>query len=55
MAIAFCNQRPFVTSSIIGATSIDQLSLNLGAADIELGAEVLEDIQSVYRNHPIPY
>jgi aryl-alcohol dehydrogenase-like predicted oxidoreductase len=44
-----------VTSSIIGATSIDQLALNIGAADIELGAEVLEDIQSVYRNHPIPY
>jgi aryl-alcohol dehydrogenase-like predicted oxidoreductase len=55
MAIAFCNQRPFVTSSIIGATSLDQLALNLGAADLDLGAEVLEDIQSVYRNHPIPY
>jgi aryl-alcohol dehydrogenase-like predicted oxidoreductase len=55
MAIAFCNQRPFVTSSIIGATSLDQLALNLGAADVDLGAEVLEDIQSVYRNHPIPY
>ena len=27
MAIAFCNQRPFVTSSIIGATSIEQLAL----------------------------
>jgi len=55
MAIAFCNQRPFVTSSIIGATSIDQLALNLGAADIELSAEVLEEIQGVYRKHPIPY
>jgi aryl-alcohol dehydrogenase-like predicted oxidoreductase len=44
-----------VTSSIIGATSLDQLALNLGAADIDLGDEVLEDIQSVYRNHPIPY
>ena len=55
MAIAFCNQRPFVTSSIIGATSLDQLALNLGAADLDLGAEVLEDIQSVYRDHPIPY
>ena len=55
MAIAFCNQRPFVTSSIIGATSLDQLALNLGAADLDLGAEVLEDIQSIYRSHPIPY
>ena len=55
MAIAFCNQRPFVTSSIIGATSIEQLRTNLGAADLELDAAVLEDIQSVYRQHPIPY
>ena len=55
MAIAFCNQRPFVTSSIIGATSVEQLAINLGAADLELGEEVLEDIQAVYRRHPIPY
>ena len=55
MAIAFCNQRPFVTSSIIGATNLDQLAINIGAADLDLEAEVLEDIQSVYRNYPIPY
>lgn len=55
MAIAFCNQRPFVASSIIGATSIEQLAVNLGAADIVLGENVLEDIQAVYRRHPIPY
>jgi aryl-alcohol dehydrogenase-like predicted oxidoreductase len=55
MAIAFCNQRPFVTSSIIGATNLDQLAVNIGAADLELDAEVLEDIQNVYRNYPIPY
>ena len=55
MAIAFCNQRPFVTSSIIGATSLEQLEVNLGAADLELGEDVLDDIQSVYREHPIPY
>ncbi len=55
MAIAFCNQRPFVTSSIIGATSLQQLAINLAAADLELDAEVLEDIHSVYRRYPIPF
>ena len=55
MAIAFCNQRPFVTSTIIGATSIEQLATNLGAADLELGSEVLDDIHRVYRRHPVPY
>lgn len=55
MAIAFCNQRPFVTSSIIGATSIEQLAINLGAAELELSDEVLAEIHDVYRNYPIPY
>ena len=55
MAIAFCNQRPFVTSSIIGATSIAQLEVSLGAAEVELDAEVLEDIYQVYRRYPVPY
>ncbi len=55
MAIAFCNQRPFVTSSIIGATSIEQLENDLGAARIELTGEVLDDINAVYRRHPIAY
>lgn len=55
MALAFCNQRPFVTSSIIGATSIEQLAVNIAAADLELDKEVLEDIHCVYRRYPIPF
>ncbi len=55
MALAFCNQRPFVASSIIGATSVEQLSQNIAAVDVVLGQEVLDDIQAVYRQHPIPY
>ncbi len=55
MAIAFCNQRPFVTSSIIGATSVDQLKVNLGSSAIELNNEVLQEIHRVYRQYPMPY
>ena len=55
MAIAFCNQRPFVTSSIVGATSVQQLKINLGAAELELDKEVLDDIQALFRRHPLPY
>ncbi|MDH5356043.1 MAG: aldo/keto reductase [Gammaproteobacteria bacterium] len=55
MAIAFCNQRPFVTSSIIGATSLDQLAINIGASDITLNEEVLADIQQAYRHYPMPF
>lgn len=55
MAIAFCNQRPFVTSSIIGATSIEQLATNLGATELELDAVVLDEIHSVYKQYPVPF
>jgi aryl-alcohol dehydrogenase-like predicted oxidoreductase len=55
MAIAFCNQRPFMASSIIGATSTAQLSNSLDSVDVELSTEVLDDIQQIYRQHPIPF
>ena len=55
MALAFCNQRPFVTSSIIGATSLEQLAINIAAAELELSARVLEDIDSIHRRYPIPF
>ena len=55
MAVAFCNQRPFVTSSIIGATSVEQLATTIGAGELKLSDEVLAEIQAVYRRHPIPF
>jgi len=55
MALAFCNQRPFVASSIIGATSLEQLATNLGASDVILSDEVLAEILQVYKRYPMPY
>jgi aryl-alcohol dehydrogenase-like predicted oxidoreductase len=55
MAIAFCNQRPFVASSIIGATSLEQLAHNIAASELELDDKVLEDIQSIHRRYPLPF
>jgi len=55
MAIAFCNQRPFVTSSIIGATTLEQLANNIAASELELGDKVLEDIQTIHRRYPLPF
>ena len=54
MALAFVLTRPFTTSVIIGATSMDQLKTNIGAKDIELSQDVLADIQAVYRDNPQP-
>ena len=54
MALAFCLTRPFMTSAIIGATSMEQLKTNIAAKDVKLGDEVMADIQAVYREHPMP-
>lgn len=55
MALAFINEKPFVTSNIIGATSMEQLKTNIDSIDIQLGQEVLDDIQTVRRQYPMPY
>jgi aryl-alcohol dehydrogenase-like predicted oxidoreductase len=55
MALAFCNQRPFVTSTIIGATNLDQLATNIQSTELTLSNEVLEDIFQVYRKNPMPF
>ena len=55
MALAFVNSRPFVTSNIIGATSMEQLKSNIASIDLELSSDVLKDIEAVYRDYPMPY
>lgn len=55
MALAWCDQKPFVTSTIIGATSLEQLKSNIAAFDIMLPDEVLGEIDDVYRKYPIPF
>lgn len=53
MAIAFCLQRPFMMSTIIGATTMDQLKTNIGAADLVLSNEVLAGIEKIHRRYPV--
>ena len=55
MAIAFCRTRPFTTVPIIGATTLDQLKTNIGAAGVTLSSEVLAEIAETHRAHPLPY
>jgi aryl-alcohol dehydrogenase-like predicted oxidoreductase len=54
MALAFVTRQPFVTSNIIGATSLEQLESNLGSTDLRLSAEVLEGIEAIHREQPNP-
>lgn len=52
MAIAFCLTRHFMTSVIIGATSMAHLKTNIAAADLVLDDAVLADINAVHRLYP---
>jgi aryl-alcohol dehydrogenase-like predicted oxidoreductase len=54
MALAFVNQRPFVTSNIIGATNLEQLEENIKSIDIELSAELLKSIDTIHAVIPNP-
>ncbi|TBN03326.1 aldo/keto reductase [Hyunsoonleella flava] len=54
MALAFVNQRPFVTSNIIGATNLEQLKENIDSIDVDLSDTVLEQINEVHGAIPNP-
>ena len=54
LALAFIKQQFFVTSTIIGATNLDQLKENIQAFEIDLSAEVLQDIEDIHRQQPNP-
>jgi aryl-alcohol dehydrogenase-like predicted oxidoreductase len=48
MALAWCYSRWFVASTIIGATTMDQLKENIDAADTTLGTPVIEAINAIH-------
>ena len=54
MAIAFVASRPFVTSAIIGATSMAQLRNNLPGGDLVLSPELLAEIEEIHRIYTYP-
>ncbi|MFP4138475.1 MAG: NADP(H)-dependent aldo-keto reductase [Halomonas sp.] len=54
MALAFVNSRSFLTSNIIGATTMAQLESNLASESLRLDGEVLEAIEDVHRRHSNP-
>ena len=54
MALAFVNSRPFLTSNIIGATTMEQLKENISSIDLELSEEVLKGIEEIHKGIPDP-
>ncbi len=55
MALAFVNRQPFVTATIIGATSMEQLKSNIDSVNLTLNKKIMADIDAVRRRFPLPY
>ena len=54
MALAYVNSRPFVTSNIIGATTMEQLKENIESVNINLDKETINEINLIHQNNPNP-
>ncbi|SHH71749.1 aldo/keto reductase [Cognatishimia maritima] len=55
MALAWAKRRPFMTSAIIGATTVDQLALIIEGQELVLSDEVNHAIDQINRQIPFPY
>lgn len=54
MALAYVNGRPFLTSTIIGATTMEQLRSNVDSINLHLSDEVLSAIEEIHNAHANP-
>jgi aryl-alcohol dehydrogenase-like predicted oxidoreductase len=56
MALAFVNRQRFVTSTLIGATTMAQLETNLASIDVRLSDDVIQaiEVSSPAHSHPCP-
>lgn len=54
MALAYVNSRRFVTSNIIGATTLQQLQSNIDSIDVVLTDEIIQAIEQVHKLHQNP-
>jgi aryl-alcohol dehydrogenase-like predicted oxidoreductase len=54
LALAFVRSRWFVTSTIIGATTMEQLEENLSSIEVTLDKDILAEIDAVYARYPNP-
>ena len=54
LAQSFVNSRPFVTSNIIGATTMEQLKENVESINIEFTDEMMDRVNEIHNNNPNP-
>ena len=54
MALSFVNQQRFLTSNIIGATTMEQLKTNIASAELHLSDDVVAAVQNIHNSQPNP-
>ncbi len=54
MSIKFCEGQDFMTSVIIGATTMEQLKTNVESVKVNLDSEVIKEINNVQKKYPNP-
>ena len=54
MSLKFCEIQPFMTSVIIGATTMEQLQTNIESVNINLTDDVINEINEVQKVYPNP-
>ncbi len=54
LALAFVNQQPFLTSNIIGATTMEQLKENISSINVDISDELFKEIETIHSVMPNP-
>ena len=54
MALAYVRQQPFVASTLLGATTLEQLQTNIDSFNLTQNAEILEGIEAIHRRFTYP-
>ncbi|MAJ90615.1 MAG: NADP(H)-dependent aldo-keto reductase [Legionellales bacterium] len=54
MALSYVSSRPFLTSNIIGATSMEQLKINIESTNVALTKDIIKEIESIHEKIPNP-
>ena len=54
MALAFVRQQPFVASTLLGATTLEQLNSNIDSYELTLDAELLAELEVIHQRYTYP-